>query len=294
MAKFDQGDFDPRSIPHLTRHVVLRATRWGGVAQARPKIGPAPAGSLRDHYRKRFGFAARMASSATFLDYETAYHWSKGSEQVPRDILTAAALGRYWQLILPDGTVAGHVPGPIYTPDPGPEPPPTPPQPWSGPYEMIWPFHDAAWGGTPSGSAYAMKGNQLTPLADLEVTGIAAILTTVSGGTYRAGVGQLDGSGAISTLTQTADWTATSSAKQLLSWSLTATLPGGATSFTAVWRTDAGDTYALPIAWSVDASWIFPAQRAKSLRLARAAPAIGHTPNVITTDQAVPIGLTPA
>lgn len=115
MAKVDLGPVAPRALPSVRGAFYIRDTRWGPRAQAWPK--PRKNWSLlQKQYRTRFAFAARMAATPYPLDYQTAVEMAKGTEQVPRDILTMAALGQYYEIVGPDGIPWGHVEGPIAQP----------------------------------------------------------------------------------------------------------------------------------------------------------------------------------
>jgi hypothetical protein len=122
--KIIPAPLQPDSIPFKLRGVMVRATKWGWVVQKLPAKENGRFSPLVAAYRKRFGFAARMASNPNPLDLATAHFFSKGTEQVPRDILTTAALGRYFEIVNPDGEQWEHVAGPIFQESSGPVNPP--------------------------------------------------------------------------------------------------------------------------------------------------------------------------
>lgn len=82
----------------------IRATKHGLVAQAWPrKRGMATTGY--DFYRQReFAIAARWASHPEPKMYQTAVEMTRGTEQVPRDVIMMAIMGTYYTFVLPDGT----------------------------------------------------------------------------------------------------------------------------------------------------------------------------------------------
>lgn len=82
--------------PFGGRRVNIRNTPHGWIAQKPPGPNKSRATVLETQTRKQFAFAAIMASSPLDVDYLTAIEMAKGTEQVPRDILTMAALGRYY------------------------------------------------------------------------------------------------------------------------------------------------------------------------------------------------------
>lgn len=110
--KIDLGPQPVGAFPDLRPFVVFRSTRWGAVAQAGPRRRKASWSARQEQYRARFAFAARMAAAPFVLDYKTAVEMAKGTEQVPRDILTMAATGTYYILVNEDGSEWGHVPNP--------------------------------------------------------------------------------------------------------------------------------------------------------------------------------------
>lgn len=102
--KITSAQADPDALPHGLKNVQVRATRWGVVIQAKPRKGNRSWSPLQKQQRIRFGLAARMASDPHSLDLRTAMEMAKGTQQVPRDILTMAAQGRYYFIANPDGT----------------------------------------------------------------------------------------------------------------------------------------------------------------------------------------------
>lgn len=95
---------DPDAVPIGLKGIQVRATRWGWVAQAQPGPRTKPRTLLQKQYVQRFTFAARMASQPEPRELETAINLAKETQQVPRDILTMTAMGRYYAIENEDGT----------------------------------------------------------------------------------------------------------------------------------------------------------------------------------------------
>lgn len=100
-------------VPFRLPGVTIRKTKAGWVGLKSPAYNPANRSELQDQYVQRFAFAARMASNPMAQEYETAREMSKGTEQVPRDILTMAAMGRYYVITRPNGSMWRHVSRPV-------------------------------------------------------------------------------------------------------------------------------------------------------------------------------------
>lgn len=102
--RIEPANADPDAIPHGNKYVQVRVTKWGVVVQRRPRKGTRRWTKREKQWQQRFAFAARMASNPISLDLRTAIEMSLGTEQVPRDILTQAALGAYYIVQNKDGT----------------------------------------------------------------------------------------------------------------------------------------------------------------------------------------------
>lgn len=289
--KIKPASADPDAVPHGLKKVQIRNTRWGIVAQKRPGKPKKPPTKLQQQYRQRFALAARMASDPTSLDLRTAIEMAKGTEQVPRDILTMAALGRYYEIVGPDGELWGHVEGPTATaPDETPPPEPDLP-PATDEDEMQWTHWDAAWSTATSGSAYAFKGVILTPRETRTLRALYAIFTADAAGTYRAAVGEIDAANKIVAVTLSEQVTVATTARQLIAWDIEAKLTAGTRSFLLFGRTDQTPTFALNCAFSDAPRWLWPVTHHSSARLAQTEPQIGHTLDTTGGNPAPPIGL---
>lgn len=102
--KVDLSNIAPDAIPGVGKGAVLRDTRNGPVVQKKGFPRKSTETQLQRDMRIRWAFACAMASSPGYLDRATADFFSQGTEQTWRDVLTAAALGRYVLIRNPDGT----------------------------------------------------------------------------------------------------------------------------------------------------------------------------------------------
>lgn len=104
MAKAFKADLTASTFTHSLKGYYF--TSWLGRAVWKK----SPPNGFSKHpaqvwNRQQFGLAAQMAASPIWLDYVGALAASKGTEQVPRDVLMMAIYGGLFQLVLPDGTV---------------------------------------------------------------------------------------------------------------------------------------------------------------------------------------------
>lgn len=104
---------------------------------------------------------------------------------------------------------------------------------------------------TTSGSAAAFKGMVFTPLFDMTVSNMAAVLDTVSGATYKFGIYRIDGSDQIDEVTAETAGIASPGTATFVNLtgvlSTPASLTAGNRYFFAVGRTDAAASYVLPL-----------------------------------------------
>lgn len=105
----------PDQVPTHLGAANVRATPHGYVVQQTPPNPIAFRSPLARQMTVRFGFAGRMASNPSDTQLETAMEMAKGTEQVPRDILTMAALGRYYIFETDAGGTWRHVRTPTVT-----------------------------------------------------------------------------------------------------------------------------------------------------------------------------------
>jgi hypothetical protein len=112
-----------------------------------------------------------------------------------------------------------------------------------------------------SATAFATKGIYLTPLADMTLDSIVAVLTLAAGGTYRARVYVVSGASTGATITAIVDngvaFVAPAAATLVpvrLDFSAPVDLVAGTLYVLAVSRTDAGNTFGLPLGFSSSAA----------------------------------------
>lgn len=115
MAKVTPGNLVPDAFNSLRGRVLTRVTPWGIIAQKWPrKRGPAR--TPYEYYRQsEFGYAARWAASPDALNLASAILLCEGSQNVPRDFLTAANMGVHAAIEMEDGTA--FVPNRMVTPN---------------------------------------------------------------------------------------------------------------------------------------------------------------------------------
>lgn len=126
----------------------------------------------------------------------------------------------------------------------------------SAPVVTDWSYR----GSNRSGSAFAWKGNQFTPDADVDLYAIAFYGTVVPGATYQAGVATATGSGATpgtvasivksATVTMPTVLASTDGGWIWLHFDTPVRLTTGATYGLMVGRTDASGTYGLPLPYN--------------------------------------------
>lgn len=139
-----------------------------------------------------------------------------------------------------------------------------------------------------SGSANAFKGVTIKADGTVTVDRILALLDVISGGVYKAVLLELNNSDVIQSVVASATFTAPASVTDsLLKFSITpTTLVSGTRYAIMVGRTDAGNTYVLPIHVSAEAmKWAIPGVTSDAgstilCVLPQAAPAAGQTVTV--------------
>lgn len=144
-----------------------------------------------------------------------------------------------------------------------------------------------------SGSAFATKGIYFQALADSEITALVATMNLTSGGTYRARVYEVSGKSAAATVTAVVDngvafvAPATLTAATIrLNLSAPVTLVNGRLYVLAVSRTDAGNTFVLPIDATGSGSmqaYVFPAAMGDRCQIPLATPVVGSVTTGFST-----------
>lgn len=278
--KIDLGPIQPDALPRIKGGFYLRATRYGLRAQKWPRPGSASKLLAQQQHRTRFGFAARMASNPEPISYQTAVHLSQGTEQVPRDLLTSAAMGRLYEIYFPSGEQWRHLPGSLANR-----------RPEIKTMSWQWSLWDAAWSPTMNTNASATKGITVTPTWSDHFYGIRAILTTVSSATYKATHGTIDASGVITAISSSPTQVATSAALQCLDFALGGDLVANQRNFFGITRTDGANNYALPVHSGTTSKWLWIVGVNQFFVLAQNNPAIGHTLTLSGAGACCPIGI---
>lgn len=220
-----------------------------------------------------------MASTPTALEYQTAVHLSEGTEQVPRDLLTAAALGQFYIVELPDGTLMPPVTGSLAY-----QATPRPSMSWE------WSLHDSAWSTTMNTGATASKGAVFTPPLTDTFRAVRFIFTAVAGATYKASHGWVNGSNVIQAVTSSPSRLAAVAGLQVMEFDLDGDFYAAVRNFLLVTRTDGTATYALPIQAATVQAWQYPVSSPFYCILASTNPAIGNTLSIGGATRCVPVG----
>jgi len=275
--KVKLSNIDPRAIASARGKFYIRDTMWGPVAQLWPRPGSQPGNELQNQYRTRFAFAARMASSPEPREYQTAEYLSQGTEQVPRDLLTGAALGTFYEIYWPTGQQWARVTSPLaYTRKE------VPMASWE------WANWDIAWTTTMDTNASATKGTVITPFFNDKIYSTRVIFTTVDSATYQVSAGYTDASNIIQSITKSAVQIAVGSTLQCMQFDLQYTFVANQKNFLLLTRTDLTSTYALPININQTKRWHYPCINIGTCRLASNNPGIGNTLTIVSNLNASP------
>lgn len=214
--KIDWTRLSPRQFQDLKRGAVLQVTRHGAYLRARPKPPKHGWSQKQIDNRKRFGLAGNMASNPHPLDLATAIEFAKGTEQVPRDILTMAALGSYFIIENPDGTEWPRIKFPRVNfaselPD------------------DMWTYcaYDAAWSGSLSTFNNAWFGAVVNPEFTYDITALRFICRGGTAYRYRCVIADLDSSRKITALTETMPTWCTTTGRQMVGFNIAKTLNAG-------------------------------------------------------------------
>lgn len=298
----------------LSGAFVIRDTKWGPVVASYPRKRSRPPSPYEVYHRGEFGLAGSLAAHPFSLDVAFAESWAKGTNMVPRDILTMLAMGtffifegddcppfqswrhmsnnpQYWLDLITDvpGTViwrseegwVGIPPGnsgdiltivagiPQWLPNTGAA---------GAPAQWTMPPLSGV-----SGSAYATKGGIIEPAVPTTIQALSAYMTTVAGASYSMSIWTLSGY-SLDTLIGLTDTLIPSSAEtgpQEFALPDPVTLAADTPHAILLSRTDASDTYVLPVYGSTDdfVSWL--GRKVDTyLTLAKASPttgdALGH------------------
>lgn len=220
-----------------------------------------------------------MAANPVPMEYVTAEYLAQGTEQVPRDLLTGAALGRFYIVQRPDGTELPLTSGSLAYQ-----------RPEIRTMSWQWSLGETAWGSPLSTSANATKGCAFTPAFADRFHAVRFVFTTVAGAQYKASHGWVNGSNVIQDIAFSPVWLAPTSGHQVVQFDLAGTLVATQRNFLAVTRTDGAATYALPIFTTAAQRWLYPATASTAMAIASLAPPIGATIVVGAVNIAAPVG----
>lgn len=264
MVKIQRGDLDRKAFSHTLKGFYLKTWLGRTIVARSPRYGPR---NNRNSvwWRNQFTIAARMAASPIWLDYEAALGLSRGTEQVPRDILMMAAYGDLFSIELPDGTVTTVA-------DHGP-PPETPPV--EDEYMQAWPVFDNPWDSVPSTSAYAFKGSRFVATADMDVNGMMAIADYRNPGIYRMLIAALDASGVITEIIADSTITPNELGLNCQYFPAKGTIKAGPEYCIVVGKTDSGPTYQMRVSFTKSAQWTMPCRRTFAALIPSDNPGVG-------------------
>ena len=277
--KIKYAPLDPNALTTVLGGSYIRNTKHGIVIQRKPSHNKGLNSPVAKAWQTRFGFAATMASSATSMEYETAFEMSKGTEQVPRDILTMAALGDYYLITNPDGWQWPKNPSPILFD-----------RAELGETMWEWSQHDAAWTTAMDATARATKGVLFTPPFNDKFYGVRTIFTGVVNAIYRLYHGTTNAGNIIQTITASNPKVTTAAGLQLQQFVITSQFEAGVKNFFLLTRTDNVAAYALPINVQTVQRWQFPLQHQGFITLLSVAPAVGNTLTIAAAASCPPFG----
>lgn len=104
MAKVDLANIPPDAWPRVRGAFLVKAGIYGPYAAKWPRKAGPPKTPAQQFTSAQFGIAARMAANSEPVQFETAREMTKGTDWLPRDLLTLAAYGKAYELFAPDGT----------------------------------------------------------------------------------------------------------------------------------------------------------------------------------------------
>jgi len=277
LVKIVLGTIDPRALTSSLGSIVVRDTKHGPVVASKGYPRKSTETEAQREHRKRFAFAAIMAASPTSTEFQTAKHLSEGTEQVPRDLLTMAALGTFYEFYWPDGTQLERNPGAINFVRPELE---------SSVWE--WSQWDAAWTATMDTFAAATKGVIFTPPFNDRIYSVRVVFTVVNGATYRLGVGTANAGNVIQTLVNSSPQIGVGAGLQCLQFDLDTTFLSANKNFIILTRTDLLSNYILPININQVKRWLYPLVNNGTCRVVSNNPIVGSTLTIVAAGNASP------
>lgn len=278
--KIKLANLSPRAFAQARGKFVIRDTIHGPIAQAWPKKQNGRGTILQQQFRQRFAFAGQMASNPTPLELQTAQFLSKGTDQVPRDLLTMAALAEYYIFQWPDGRQIQKGSSPLANHRRNQE------------QEMWeWSLGDSAWTGAASATAFATKGLYFIPPYNDNILAVRAIFTAVSGAIYKASLGHTNASHIIQTISSSGPTLSNGAGLQVVQFDLTAQLVANQLNFLVITRTDLLGTTILSVPFQTAPRWKIPLLSPGWARIASVNPLPGNTLEMVATQTTFPLAM---
>lgn len=106
MAVVVPANLAPDTLPRVRGVFLIRPWRGIHVAAKWPRKRGRPTNWRQWWTVQQFAYAAKMAANPEPMSYETARFLTEGSHWLPRDVLTMAAVGKFYEVYLPDGSLA--------------------------------------------------------------------------------------------------------------------------------------------------------------------------------------------
>jgi len=227
---------------------------------------------------RQFGLASKMASVPLDIDYQTAVNITKGYTNPPRDVLTAAAYGRLYDLQSEDGTIwsyHSHLPDPIEKLEFQEE-------------DMAWTYSTIAGFSsttTTSNTAANTKGNLFNLPIDVRIAGVRARLNPVAGHTYTCTVALLSAGYAITSILQQTSITPAAGGDGIFQWAMDVSVTGGQMHAILLHDTAGVANNVLPMFYVANCRGTEPYITIGNCYKAKASPAVGDVMTVQTGTQ---------
>lgn len=263
MAKVILDNVTPDAFPRIRGRFLTHPIRGQIIARGWPKKRGDNQHPNSQWTAKQFAYVGQMTANAFPLDWQTAIYMTKGTDWVPRDLLTRAAFGTAYEVTLAGG-------------DPWPVVPKSPPPPRRDPV-MQWQFNqfDNAYNTNIDTAATCWKGGILVPDTPMQIAATQAIFTAVINGTYQMLIAALDATNAITDLVFSAPQTLGTNDRRWREFDTQAQLSPGVRYAVMVGRIDAAANYALPLAMNTTPKWLMPVISLGNARIAKITPAVG-------------------
>jgi hypothetical protein len=295
MAKI--GPVDPRLVarlPGLSGRLLIRDNGRGTlIAQAWPKKRKRPLHPHTAEQSAKFGKIVRLTKYVHPDQFIAAMSLTKRTGLYPRDILVKAMFGKIVALHTPGERtkvpmstiiqisalldLIANQPGDrlkrgedYWEPDTA----------GSGGGNWQYPIYDGWLDTITSTSAYAFKGSKFKANADMVISAGQACFTGVSGANYKMVICEIDGSGVIQAITESDVVQSADAYRYTRQFALAGTLSAGTDYAIMVGRTDGGNTYAFPNAYSSAISWHLPALNHQRAQCAKQLPVVGDTVHI--------------